>query len=78
MLVKSEGKIPSTFQSSECYRWVDIRGNEVLPPPKHAAILNGDRSEMRLLGADDERKVEKISFTFKCVFVDLNLSHHHE
>ncbi|XP_046845705.1 whirlin-like [Xenia sp. Carnegie-2017] len=57
MLVKSEGKIPSTFQSSECYRWVDIRGNEVSPPPKHAAILNGDKSEMRLLGADDERKV---------------------
>ncbi len=58
MLVKSVGKIPGSFKSSSSYRWTDQRGNEVSPPPQYANMMNGDKSEMRLLGADDERKVE--------------------
>ena len=51
------GKIPGSFKSSSSYRWTDPRGNEVSPPSQYANMMNGDKSEMRLLGADDERKV---------------------
>ena len=57
MLVKSVGKIPGSFKCSSSYRWTDPRGNEVSPPSQYANMMNGDKSEMRLLGADDERKV---------------------
>ena len=57
MLVRSEGKIPASFKSSSSYRWTDPRGNEVSPPSQYANMMDGDKSEMRLLAADDERKV---------------------
>lgn len=58
MLVKSVGKIPGSFKSSSSYRWTDPRGNEVSPPSQYANMMDGDKSDMRLLGADDERKVK--------------------
>ena len=57
MLLKSVGKIPGSFKSSSSYRWTDPEGNEVSPPPQYTNMMNADKSEMRLLGAEDERKV---------------------
>lgn len=70
MLVKSVGKIPASFKSSSSYRWTDPRGNEVSPPSQYATMVNGDKSEMRLLGAEDERKVARMFLPFK--FFDHN------
>lgn len=59
--VKSVGKIPGTFKSSSTYRWIDPSGNEVSPPAEYSkanvAMRETNKSEMRLLGGDDERKV---------------------
>ena len=63
LTVRSVGHIPSTFIAETTYKWIDTRGRRVSPPPdvdSSGRPLTADgihKSDLRLLGDDDERKV---------------------
>ncbi|KAK3739381.1 hypothetical protein QZH41_015764, partial [Actinostola sp. cb2023] len=63
MVVRSVGRIPNTFVAEATYKWIDPAGQRVSPPPnvdsngREMSIDGIHRSDLRLLGDDDERKV---------------------
>ncbi|XP_032241954.2 whirlin isoform X3 [Nematostella vectensis] len=63
VVVRSVGRIPNTFVAEATYRWIDPRGNQIPAPPNvdsSGRSLSADgihKSDLRLLGDDDERKV---------------------
>ena len=63
MFVRSVGRIPNSFVAESTCKWVDMSGRRVSPPPGvdsngHFLSAGGiDKSDLRLLGDDDERKV---------------------
>ncbi|XP_031561837.1 uncharacterized protein LOC116297698 isoform X2 [Actinia tenebrosa] len=63
MVVRSVGRIPNTFVAESTYKWIDSMGQRVSPPPnvdsngREMSIDGIHRSDLRLLGDDDERKV---------------------
>ena len=61
MFVRSVGRIPGTYIAETTYKWVDAKGRQVSPPPTVDSlgrdIEHMQKSELRLLGDDDERKV---------------------
>lgn len=63
LIVRSVGRVPVSFVAEATCKWVDMRGRRALPPPgvdSNGHILTADgihKSDLRLLGDDDERKV---------------------
>ncbi|XP_022783817.1 uncharacterized protein LOC111324505 isoform X3 [Stylophora pistillata] len=63
LTVRSVGRIPDSFVAESTCKWVDMRGRRTSPPPgvdSNGRILTADgihKSDLRLLGDDDERKV---------------------
>ena len=63
LFVRSVGRIPNSFVAESSCKWIDMRGRRVSPPPgvdSNGRILTGEsihKSDLRLLGDDDERKV---------------------
>ncbi|XP_078381387.1 uncharacterized protein LOC144664126 isoform X3 [Oculina patagonica] len=63
LTVRSVGRIPISFVAESTCKWVDMRGRRASPPPgvdSNGRILTADgihKSDLRLLGDDDERKV---------------------
>lgn len=63
LTVRSVGRIPVSFVAESTCKWVDMRGRRASPPPgvdSNGRILTADgihKSDLRLLGDDDERKV---------------------
>ena len=61
--MRSVGRIPNSFVAESTCKWVDMRGRRVSPPPgvdSNGSFLSSggiDKSDLRLLGDDDERKV---------------------
>lgn len=59
----SVGRVPISFVAESVCKWVDMRGRRASPPPgvdSNGRILTADgihKSDLRLLGDDDERKV---------------------
>ena len=63
LFVRSVGRVPNSFLAESTCKWVDMRGRRVSPPlgvDSNGGFLSGDglhKSDLRLLGDDDERKV---------------------
>jgi len=63
MVVRSVGCFPNTFVAESTYMWINPSGRRVSPPSNvdssgREMSLDGiHRSDLRLLGDDDERKV---------------------
>lgn len=63
LTVRSVGRVPMSFVAESTCKWVDMRGRRASPPPgvdSNGRILTADgihKSDLRLLGDDDERKV---------------------
>ena len=65
LIVQSVGRIPNSFVAESTCKWVDIQGRRVLPPPRFddsghkltAELESIHKSDLRLLGDDDECKV---------------------
>ena len=63
--MRSVGRIPNSFVAESTCKWVDMRGRRVSPPPgidSNGCFLSAggiDKSDLRPLGDDDERKVCK-------------------
>ena len=63
LVVRSVGRIPNSFVAESTCKWVDIQGRRVSPPPGfddsgHKLTAESiHKSDLRLLGDDDERKV---------------------
>jgi len=63
LFVRSVGRIPNSFVAESTCKWVDMSGRRVSPPPgvdSNGRFLSAggiDKSDLRLLGDDDERKV---------------------
>ena len=63
LIVRSVGRIPNSFVAESTCKWVDIQGRRVSPPPGfddsgHKLTAESiHKSDLRLLGDDDERKV---------------------
>ena len=63
LVVQSVGRIPNTYFAETTCNWVDVRGRRASPPPGidcSGRTLNTHgihKSDLRLLGDDDERKV---------------------
>ena len=63
LTVHSVGRVPISFVAAATCKWVDMRGRRASPPPgvdSNGRILTADgihKSDLRLLGDDDERKV---------------------
>jgi len=61
--VRSVGRVPMSFVAEATCKWVDVRGRRASPPPgvdSNGRLLTTDgihKSDLRLLGDDDERKV---------------------
>lgn len=61
--MRSVGRIPNSFVAESTCKWVDMSGRRVSPPPgvdSNGRFLSAggiDKSDLRLLGDDDERKV---------------------
>ena len=66
--MRSVGRVPNSFVAESTCKWVDMRGQRVSPPPgvdSNGRILTADgihKSDLRLLGDDDERKVLYLQF----------------
>ena len=63
LIVRSVVRIPNSFVAESTCKWVDIQGRRVSPPPGfddsgHKLTAESiHKSDLRLLGDDDERKV---------------------
>lgn len=63
LTVRSVGRVPISFVAEATCKWVDMRGRRASPPPgvdSNGRMLTADgihKSDLRLLGDDDERKV---------------------
>ena len=63
LIVRSVGRIPVSFVAEATCKWVDMRGQRASPPPgvdSNGRMLTVDgiqKSDLRLLADDDERKV---------------------
>lgn len=63
LTVHSVGRVPISFVAEATCKWVDMRGRRASPPPgvdSNGRMLTADgihKSDLRLLGDDDERKV---------------------
>jgi len=62
-IVRPVGRVPVSFVAEATCKWVDMRGQRASPPTgvdSNGRILTADglhKSDLRLLGDDDERKV---------------------
>jgi len=80
LIVRSVGRVPMSFVAEATCKWVDVRGRRTSPPlgvDSNGRLLTADgihKSDLRLLGDDDERKVCKNYLKYS-VFL-LRMYHH--